>query len=116
MEHKGEINMPHAKILLADDEPRICRLVSDFLKREGYRVVIATDGKKANDMFQKYKDIDLVILDVMMPEMDGWAVCNEIRKKSNVPIIMLTAKSQESDELYGFNIGADEYITKPFSL
>lgn len=107
--------MPHAKILLADDEPRICKLVTDFLKKEGYSVLTAEDGKQALEIFQQHKDIDLVILDVMMPEIDGWAVCSKIRNESKVPIIMLTAKSQETDELFGFHIGADEYITKPFS-
>ena len=103
------------KILLADDEPRMRRLVSDFLRREGYALVEAEDGQQALDLFFSEKGIGLVILDVMMPRLDGWVVCREIRKASNVPVIMLTARSEESDELFGLDIGADEYITKPFS-
>lgn len=102
------------KILVADDEQRIRRIVSDFLKKEGYRVIEAEDGVQAIDEFLK-EQFDLVILDVMMPKMDGWAVCRQIRKQSKLPIIMLTARSEESDELFGFELGADEYITKPFS-
>ncbi len=103
------------KILIADDEYRMRKLVSDFFKKEGFIVMEAEDGKKAVDIFIENQDIDLVILDVMMPEYDGWVACREIRKLSKVPIIMLTARSQESDELFGFELGADEYITKPFS-
>ncbi|HEY8464936.1 MAG TPA: response regulator transcription factor [Bacillota bacterium] len=103
------------KILMADDEPRMRKLVSDFLKKEGYKVVEAEDGKQALQLFNDNPDFNLVILDVMMPGYDGWAVCREIRKKSRVPIIMLTARSEENDELFGFDLGADEYISKPFS-
>lgn len=103
------------KVLLADDEPRMRRLVSDFLKREGYALVEAADGQQALDLFFSEKGIGLVILDVMMPRLDGWVVCREIRKASSVPVIMLTARSEESDQLFGLDIGADEYITKPFS-
>lgn len=108
--------MSCVRILIADDEARMRRLVSDFLKKEGYQVVEAEDGKRALEIFYNEREFDLVILDVMMPGLDGWLVCKEIRKTSQVPIIMLTAKSGETDELLGFNIGADEYITKPFSL
>ncbi len=103
------------RILLADDEVRIRKLVGDFLKREGHTVVEAADGRQALDIF-KSEEIDLIILDVMMPHYDGWTVCREIRKISQVPIIMLTARGEESDELFGFDLGADEYIAKPFSL
>jgi len=102
-------------ILIADDEPRMTKLVSDFLKKEGHNVFVAENGRQALDIFSD-QQIDLVILDVMMPEYDGWVVCREIRKTSHVPIIMLTARSGESDELFGFELGADEYVTKPFSL
>ncbi|WP_443112507.1 response regulator transcription factor [Dehalobacter sp. DCM] len=92
------------------------KLVADFLKKEGFNVIEAEDGKKALEIFHSEKNICLAILDVMMPEMDGWTVCREIRKNAaRVPIIMLTARSEESDELFGFDLGADEYITKPFS-
>lgn len=107
--------MSISKVLVADDEIRMRKLVSDFLKKEGYTVVEAEDGKKALDIFFSEGRFDLIILDVMMPEYDGWTVCSEIRKVSKVPIIMLTARSDENDELYGFGIGADEYIGKPFS-
>lgn len=107
--------MDRTTILLADDEPRMRKLVSDFLKREGFVVLEAEDGKIALEIFRKEENIDLLILDVMMPIMDGWTVCREIRQISKVPIIMLTAKSEEFDELLGFSLGADEYITKPFS-
>lgn len=104
------------KILIADDEERIRKLVSDFLKREGFQSLEAANGREALDIFEKEGAmIDLIILDIMMPEYDGWAVCREIRKYSKVPVIMLTARGQESDELFGFDLGADEYITKPFS-
>jgi two-component system response regulator ResD len=107
--------MPGIKILMADDEARMRKLVSDFLKKESYEVVEAEDGKKALQLFNDTPDFKLVILDVMMPGYDGWTVCREIRKISAVPIIMLTARSEESDELFGFDLGADEYISKPFS-
>ncbi len=105
-----------AKILIADDEERMRRLVGDFLKKVGYTVIEAADGHEALDLFCNDQNIDLIILDVMMPEYDGWAVCREIRKSSQIPIIMLTARGEESDELFGFDLGADEYIAKPFSL
>ena len=100
---------------MVDDESRMRKLVSDFLTRKGYEVIEAGDGEEAIDKFYEDKDIALVILDVMMPKMNGWDVCKEIRKNSNVPIIMLTAKSDEASELNGFDCGADEYISKPFS-
>jgi len=101
-------------ILVVDDELRMRKLLTDFLMREGYRVIEADNGKAALDQLYVEK-VDLVILDVMMPEYDGWTVCREIRKCSNIPVIMLTAKSEEVDQLLGFELGADEYITKPFS-
>lgn len=107
--------MDNIKVLMVDDESRIRKLVSDFLTRKGYIVIEAGDGEEALDRFYADKDISLVILDVMMPKMNGWDVCREIRKNSKVPIIMLTAKSDESSELNGFECGADEYIAKPFS-
>lgn len=103
------------KILIADDESRMRKLVADFLKRAGYNTLEAENGREALDLFLSIPEIDLIILDVMMPELDGWAVCRQIRKESRVPIIMLTARSEESDELFGFDLGADEYVTKPFS-
>lgn len=107
--------MDNIKVLMVDDESRMRKLVSDFLTRKGYIVIEAGDGEEALDRFYADKDISLVILDVMMPKMNGWDVCKEIRKNSNVPIIMLTAKSDEASELNGFDCGADEYISKPFS-
>lgn len=107
--------MDNIKVLMVDDESRMRKLVSDFLTRKGYIVIEAGDGEEALDRFYADKDISLVILDVMMPKMNGWDVCREIRKNSKVPIIMLTAKSDESSELNGFEFGADEYIAKPFS-
>lgn len=107
--------MDRIKILVADDEARMRKLVRDFLARSGYEVIEAADGEEALDKFYSTKNISLVILDVMMPKMNGYEVCAEIREKYQVPIIMLTAKSSESDELEGFGVGADEYITKPFS-
>lgn len=103
------------KILVVDDESRMRKLVRDFLVRDGYTVLEAGDGMEAMDIFYEDKDIALVILDVMMPKMDGWQVCREIRESSKVPIIMLTARSEERDELQGFELGVDEYISKPFS-
>ena len=91
------------------------KLVKDFLTREGYTVLVARDGMEAMDLFYEDKDIALIILDVMMPKMDGWQVCREVRETSKVPIIMLTARSEERDELQGFELGVDEYISKPFS-
>lgn len=107
--------MEQIKILVVDDESRMRKLVKDFLEREGYKVLEAGDGMEAMDIFYENKDICLVILDVMMPKMDGWQVCREIRQSSKVPIIMLTARSEERDELQGFDLGVDEYISKPFS-
>ena len=107
--------MDKIKILVVDDESRMRKLVHDFLAREGYEVVEAADGEEALDIFYRDKEISLIVLDVMMPKINGWEVCQEIRKISKLPIIMLTAKGDESDELNGFEIGADEYISKPFS-
>ena len=107
--------MDALKILVVDDESRMRKLVRDFLVKKDFEVLEAGDGAEALDVFFDTKDIALVILDVMMPKMDGWQVCREIRKYSKVPIIMLTAKSDERDELLGFELGVDEYISKPFS-
>lgn len=103
------------KIIVADDEARIRRLVCDFLSCDGYEPIEANDGDVALEIFNSRDDIDALILDVMMPNMDGWEVCRKIREKSNVPILMLTARSEEFDELMGFEVGADDYVTKPFS-
>ena len=107
--------MSSTKILIVDDEQRIRKLLRDYLIRDGYTVYEASNGRQALDIFNSEANIALIILDVMMPEMDGWQVCSEIRKTSKVPIIMLTAKSDERDELRGFELGVDEYVTKPFS-
>ncbi len=107
--------MDITRILVVDDEERMRRLVGDFLSKSGYTVLEASDGEQAVNLFMEQKDIALIILDVMMPKMDGWTAVREIRQYSNVPIIMLTAKSGEKDELQGFDLGIDEYITKPFS-
>ena len=107
--------MGRAKILVVDDESRMRTLVRDFLVKSDYEVLEAEDGRKAVDIFFETKDIALVILDVMMPNMDGWETLKEIRQYSQVPIIMLTARGEERDELQGFKLGVDEYITKPFS-
>lgn len=107
--------MERLKILVVDDESRMRKLVRDFLTKSNYDVVEAEDGAQAVDLFFEQNDISLIILDVMMPKMDGWQVCREIRAYSKVPIIMLTAKSDERDELLGFELGVDEYISKPFS-
>ena len=107
--------MERLKILVVDDESRMRKLVRDFLVKKDFEVLEAGDGAEAVDIFFDTKDIALVILDVMMPKMDGWQVCREIRAYSKVPIIMLTAKSDERDELLGFELGVDEYISKPFS-
>ena len=107
--------MSKLKILVVDDEARMRKLVKDFLVKKDFDVLEAEDGLKALDIFFENKNIALVILDVMMPKMDGWKVCKEIREFSKVPIIMLTAKSDEKDELLGFELGVDEYISKPFS-
>ncbi len=103
------------KIIVADDEARIRRLVCDFLASEGYQPIEAADGDIALELFEKNEDTAALILDVMMPNVDGWEVCRRIRKTSNVPVLMLTARSEEFDELMGFEVGADDYVTKPFS-
>ena len=107
--------MDTIKVLIADDESRMRKLVKDFLNKNGIQVVEAENGEQDCDIFYSQKDISLIILDVMMPKMDGWQVCREIRSNSNVPIIMLTARGDEKDELLGFELGVDEYISKPFS-
>ena len=107
--------MQKVKILVVDDESRMRKLVRDFLVKEDYDIIEAADGKQALDIFYSNKDISLIILDVMMPEINGFEVCKEIREASDVPIVMLTAKGEERDELQGFKIGVDEYISKPFS-
>ncbi len=109
------LEMDKLKILVVDDESRMRKLVKDFLVRENYEVLEAGDGEEALDVFYKEKDIALILLDVMMPKLNGWDVCREIRETSKVPIIMLTAKGEEEDELNGFGLGVDEYISKPFS-
>ena len=103
------------KVMVVDDESRMRKLVKDFLVKKNFEVVEAENGVEAIDLFFEHKNIDLVILDVMMPKMDGWEVCREIRSYSKVPIIMLTARADEQDELLGFELGVDEYISKPFS-
>lgn len=107
--------MDKLKVLVVDDESRMRKLVRDFLVKGNYEVLEAGDGEEAIDIFFSEKDIALIVLDVMMPKMDGWQVCKEIRQHSKVPIIMLTARSDERDELQGFELGVDEYISKPFS-
>lgn len=107
--------MAKIKILVVDDESRMRKLVRDFLVRKDYDVLEAGDGEEALDIFYKDKEVALIILDVMMPKMNGWEVVREVRENSKVPIIMLTAKGDESDELMGFDLGVDEYIAKPFS-
>ena len=112
---KGVENMSALKILVVDDESRMRKLVRDFLEREGFEVLEAADGMAAMDIFYEEKDLALMILDVMMPGMDGWEVCRTVRKESRIPIIMLTARGDERDELMGFELGVDEYIAKTFS-
>lgn len=107
--------MEKTKILIVDDESRMRKLIRDFLERKGYQILEAANGIEAMDLFYADKTIDLIILDVMMPRMDGWQVCKEIREHSKVPIMMLTARAEEWNELKGFELGVDEYITKPFS-
>ena len=107
--------MDKVKILVVDDESRMRKLVKDFLARAHFEVLEAADGEEALDLFYQDKEIALIILDVMMPKINGWDVCREVRAASKVPIIMLTAKGDESDELQGFELGVDEYIAKPFS-
>ena len=113
---KGDdFKMDKLKILVVDDESRMRKLVKDFLVKRDFDVLEAENGEEAVEIFYQQKEIALIILDVMMPKMDGWQVCREIRRDSKVPIIMLTAKSDERDELLGFELGVDEYISKPFS-
>jgi len=109
------ISMDKLKILIADDEERIVRLVSDFLTNAGYDTITAADGRRALEIFQSGEEIALAIIDIMMPEIDGWALTREIRKTSDLPIIMLSARAEEFDLLTGFESGIDEYVTKPFS-
>lgn len=115
MDKLEDILMEELKILVVDDEARMRKLVKDFLTIKGFSVLEAADGEEAVDCFFNQKEISLIILDVMMPKMDGWEVCKTIRKYSQVPIIMLTARGEERDELQGFKLGVDEYISKPFS-
>ena len=107
--------MDRLKVLVVDDESRMRKLVRDFLVKSNYDVIEAGDGEEALDRFFANKDIALIVLGVMMPKLDGWQVCKEIRSYSKVPIIMLTARTDEQDELHGFQMGVDEYISKPFS-
>lgn len=107
--------MEKTKILIVDDESRMRKLIRDFLEREGYQILEAADGVEAMDIFYADKNIDVIILDVMMPRMDGWQVCKEVREHSRVPIVMLTARAEEQNELKGFELGVDEYVSKPFS-
>ena len=107
--------MDMLKVLVVDDEARMRKLVRDFLTVKGFQVLEAEDGEQAVELFFAQKDIALIILDVMMPKMDGWEVCRTVRQYSQVPIIMLTARGEERDELQGFKLGVDEYISKPFS-
>ncbi len=107
--------MDRVKVLVVDDESRMRKLVRDFLMRDNFDVLEAGDGEEALDLFYREKDIALIILDIMMPKINGWDVCREIRETSKTPIIMLTAKGDENDELQGFELGVDEYIAKPFS-
>ena len=109
--------MENEYILIVDDEERMRKLIKDFLKQKGYPTIEASDGEQALKMFEENKSkIKLILLDVMMPKLDGWSVLRQIRQESNVPVIMLTARGEEQDELFGFELGADEYISKPFSL
>ena len=107
--------MNNFKILIVDDEPRMRKIIKDFLATNGYDIFEAENGQKALELFDIHNNINLIILDVMMPVLDGWSTLREIRKKSNLPVIMLTARGEESDELFGFELGVDEYISKPFS-
>ena len=107
--------MEKIKILVVDDESRMRKLIKDFFVKENYEVLEASNGEMALDIFYSEKNISLILLDVMMPKLNGWEVVKEVRKTSKLPIIMLTAKSEEQDELLGFELGVDEYISKPFS-
>ena len=108
--------MNDLKVLVVDDESRMRKLIKDFLMVKDYKVIEAGDGEEALELFYENKDIDLIILDIMMPKRDGWSVCRQIRQDSEVPIIMLTAKGEEMDELLGFQLGVDEYISKPIDI
>ena len=105
-----------AKILVADDEQLIRKLIGDCLKKEGHTVLEAEDGEKAVELFKNNKDISLALLDIMMPEIDGWQVCKAIRETSGIPVILVSARSEDFDQIMGFESGADDYVTKPFSL
>ena len=105
-----------AKILVADDEQLIRKLIGDCLKKEGHTVLEAEDGEKAIELFKNNKDLSLALLDIMMPEIDGWQVCKAIRETSGIPVILVSARSQDFDQIMGFESGADDYVTKPFSL
>ena len=105
-----------AKILVADDEQLIRKLINDCLSKEGHEVIEAEDGLQALNIFKSYKDIDMALLDIMMPEIDGWGVCRKIRETSGIPILLVSARSQDFDQIMGFESGADDYVTKPFSL
>ena len=107
--------MDNTKVMIVDDEERLRSLVRDFLIREGYKTLEAEDGEEALRLFFEHKDVGVIILDVMMPKLNGWQVLEEIRRYSKVPVIMLTALAEEQDELKGFRLGVDEYVTKPFS-
>lgn len=107
--------MNNFKVLIVDDEPRMRKIIKDFLVTSGYEILEAENGQKALELFDMHENINLIILDVMMPVLDGWSTLREVRKKSNLPVIMLTARGEESDELFGFELGVDEYISKPFS-
>ena len=108
--------MSDYNILVVDDEARMRKLIKDFLVQKGYHIIEAEDGEKALEIFEQNKNkIDLILLDVMMPKLDGWSVLRQIRQESKVPIMMLTARGEEQDELFGFELGVDEYISKPFS-
>ena len=113
---EGEIIMSDYNILVVDDEARMRKLIKDFLVQKGYHIIEAEDGERALEIFEQNKNkIDLILLDVMMPKLDGWSVLRQIRQESKVPIMMLTARGEEQDELFGFELGVDEYISKPFS-
>ena len=108
--------MEGAYILVVDDESRMRKLLKDFLSAKGYKILEAEDGEKAIEVFEENRNkIKLILLDVMMPKLDGWSVLRKIRQESNLPVIMLTARGEEQDELFGFELGVDEYISKPFS-
>ena len=108
--------MNNATILIVDDESRMRKLIKDFLVKKDYKILEAENGEEALEIFEQNENqIDLVLLDVMMPKLDGWSVLRRIRQTSNVPVIMLTARAEEQDELFGFELGVDEYIAKPVS-